>query len=85
VFDAGDRERVPAVERAQHMATWVRRVGRSVRRADAARVAGVDPQTGTMRGVLAAAEGRGWIVRGAGGAVLPGEAALSDPLDTGRV
>jgi hypothetical protein len=56
------------------MATWIHRVGR-VRRADAARVAGVDPEAGTMRGVLAVAEARRWIVRDARGALLPGDVA----------
>jgi hypothetical protein len=75
VFDAGDRTRVPAVERAAWMARWVHRVGGAVRRADAARVAGVHPEAGTMRGVLAAAEERRWIVRDAGGALRAGEVA----------
>jgi hypothetical protein len=77
VFDAGDRTRVPAVERAAHMARWIARIGGPVRRADAARIAGIHPEAGTMRGVLAAGVDRCWIVRDAGGAgsVLPGDVA----------
>jgi hypothetical protein len=77
VFDAGDRPRVPAAERAEHMARWIHRVGCAVRRADACRLAGVDPMNGSGKNVLSVAEERGWITRGAVGAVLPGQVAPS--------
>jgi hypothetical protein len=55
------------------MARWVARIGEPVTRADALRVAGIDPTTGTGRTILKVASERGWIKRGTGGAVLPGE------------
>ncbi len=73
VFDAGERRRVPAVERARHMARFVHKIGKPVRRADAARVAGVDPLNGNAKSVLDTAERRGWIKRDERGSVLPGD------------
>jgi hypothetical protein len=78
VLDPGDRNRIPAAERAAHLARWVARVGRPVRRADAVRVAGLDPMTGAARGVLREAEQRGWVARFAGGAVAPGSVLVPD-------
>lgn len=64
----------PTVEdRAVHLARWVHRVGESVTRADAVRVAGVDPMSGSARAVLERAEQRGWVARDEVGAVLPGD------------
>jgi hypothetical protein len=75
VFDAASPGHVPAVERAAHLARWVARQSRAVRRADACRVAGVDPMSGSARRVLEAAEKANWIRRGERGAVLPGAVA----------
>jgi hypothetical protein len=72
LFDAGDRARVPADERAVHAARWLHRVGEPVTRADFLRVGGIGAATGAGRGVLAVAVERGWIARGPGGSVLPG-------------
>jgi hypothetical protein len=73
VFDAGGRTRVPAAERAAWMARWVHRVGGPVRRADAVRVAGMQPNGSSSNGILTAAETAGWITRGPAGSVLPGD------------
>ncbi len=73
VLDAGDRERVPADERAAHASRWLHRVGEAVTRADFMRVAGVDPLNGASRGVLAVAVSREWAKRGPHGCVMPGD------------
>jgi len=68
-----DRARVPRIERARHMARWVAQVGEPVTRADAVRVAGLEPDGGSGRRVIEAAAERGWIKRGRRGCVLPGD------------
>ena len=55
------------------MARWVAKIGRPVRRADALRAAGVQPEGGSGRAVLDSAQKNGWVKRGARGAVLPGD------------
>lgn len=72
IFDAGDRERIAPAERAEHVARWVHRQGRAVRRADALRVAGV-PATGSQgKKVVDAAVEAGWVRRGERGVLAPG-------------
>lgn len=79
IFDAGDRERVPPVERAEHVARWLHRYGRAVRRADALRVAGV-PATGSQgKNVIDAAVERGWVRRGERAVLAPGEVSPPSP------
>lgn len=69
---------VPAADRAEHLARWLVKVGEAVTRADAARVCGVDPTSGSARRAIAVGERRGWIKRGPSGAVLPGTVEPSE-------
>ncbi len=67
-------KRVPADVRAAHAARWLHEVGEPVTRADFVRVAGIeDPVNGASRGVLRVAVENGWVKRGPGGSVVPGD------------